>query len=292
MTKRKAYFFIAFLVVGGAVTLYALNNRTETSTQPKKASNIHKNLVANDPIKEDSGPSVDTQLQTTIQTWANGQNGSYGVSVKEINGKQRTADYQMDKTFVTASTYKLFITYAILHQIERGTHSLNTPTSIGMTVQQCIDAMLIHSNNDCGYPMGQLIGWANVTTFLQQQGFQSTNINNYDSSGNTTDADKVSTPEDEADFMQRLATGKLLNKEHTELMLSRMKQQVWRERIPAGIPTSIAVADKPGWLPGINNDTAVVYGPKSTYVLSIMSTGATSDQLAALSKIVYEYLNN
>jgi beta-lactamase class A len=71
-----------------------------------------------------------------------------------------------------------------------------------------------------------------------------------------------------------------------------MKSQVWRERIPAGVPSGIAVADKPGWLDNVENDAAIVYGPKSTYTLVIMTTGNSTQPLADLSKQIYDYLQS
>jgi beta-lactamase class A len=279
-------------ILGVAVALVVA---VYVSTRPTSKPAEDKNAASSkqDAEKEAStqpAPTLDIELQNSITAWAKNQNGNYGIAVKEFNGKQRYANYQAEKQFVAASTYKLFVTYAILHDIEQGNHTLGTQTSIGMTVSQCIDAMLVRSNNDCGYPTGALIGWENLANFIHQQGFTSTNINNYDGSGNTTSADKISSPKDQADFMVQLANGALLNQEHTNLMLAKMKAQVWRERIPAGVPDGVEVADKPGWLPGIQNDTAVVYGPKSTYVISIMSTGTSSSKLAELSQLIYEYL--
>ncbi len=235
-------------------------------------------------------PVNGSELQQRITTWAQNHDGDFGVAVQEINGAQRQAYYQADKQFVAASTYKLFLVYAILHDIEQGNHTLDTKTSIGIDVHTCIDELLIRSDNDCGYPTGALIGWETINTFIQQQGFHGTDINNYDAYGNTTAKDKTTTAKDQVKLMSHLANGTLLNKTHTDLMLTNMKQQVWRERIPAGVPTDVEVADKPGWLPGIENDTAIVYGPKSIYAISILSTNTTPNQLAELSKLIYDYL--
>ncbi len=159
------------------------------------------------------------------------------------------------------------------------------------SVLSCIDSMLVYSDNDCSLPMGRTVGWSKIDGFLHDQGFKNTYINNYDYSGNNYNLDKLSTAKDEVDLAYRLNAGTLLNKENTEIMLSRMKRQVWRERIPAGLPAEIIVADKPGWLENIQNDTAIVYGARSTYIISIMSIGSTVTKLADLSRVVYETLN-
>ncbi len=78
-----------------------------------------------------------------------------------------------------------------------------------------------------------------------------------------------------------------------------MESQKYRERIPGGVPGGVTVADKPGWLTvaegdgeNVQNDAAIVYGPKSTYILVITTTGSTTQPLADLSRQVYDYLQN
>jgi beta-lactamase class A len=109
--------------------------------------------------------------------------------------------------------------------------------------------------------------------------------------------DKHSTAQDLATILQKLYAGSLLNSSHSQLLLSLMKQQHYRERIPAGVPSGVAVADKPGWLGPADgesgytqNDAAIIYGPKSAYLLVITTTGSSTQPLASLSQQVYNYL--
>ncbi len=292
MHKRLRLIILLCVLMAAVVAAYFIARPSTQAITSKITPQKHVSDTPSIKPTTPRGPVVDANLQSQLQNWAQNHSGNYGIAVQEVGGKQRMASYQADRSFVTASTYKLFVVYGILHDIEQGNHSLGSTTSLGLTVSQCIDAMLIRSNNDCGYPMGKLMGWNNLIALLKQQGFTNTDLYNYDVSGNPTSADKTSTAQDEADFMKQLVEGKLLTKDHTDLMLSRMKQQIYRERIPAGVPAGVEVADKPGWLTGIQCDTAVVYGTKSTYVISIMSTNTTPTQLASLSTLVYDYLNN
>ena len=236
-------------------------------------------------------PVVDGVLESKLAAWAAGQRGTYGIRVREVSGTQRMAAYQPDRSFVTASTYKLFLAYGILSAVEKGQLTLQTPVGTGQDVATCLDTLIIHSQNDCAWQLGRLIGWGALDDFLHQQGFRATDINNFSPEGSPI-KDKRSTPTDEAELVWRLQTGTLLKPAQRDLLLARMKAQVWRERIPAGLPPGIEVAAKPGWLTGVENDAAIVYGAKSTYVLVIMSEGATRQQLADLSRLVYAHLNN
>lgn len=233
---------------------------------------------------------IDSQLTTVITNWAKESPGDYGVMLREVTGSQRTASYQAEKPFISASTYKLFVAYGVLFRVQNGSINLNTNVVNGKDIPACLDSLLLYSSDECGWPMGNLIGWPTLSDFLHEQGFTNTDLNNYDANGNFM-GDKYSTATDEAEIAWRLNAGTLLEPTYADMMLSRMKTQIWRERIPAGVPEGTVVADKPGWIYDIQNDTAIVYGERSTYVLAIMSDGSTKPHLAELSKLIYDYLN-
>lgn len=257
-----------------------------TFTEEQSAPNI-----ANTEDSASQQPRQDEQLQKIIQQWAANKPGEYGVMVREVNGNKRTAAYRPDEQMISASTYKLFLSYAVLKHVDKGIFELDSEVRPGLTITECIEQLLEVSTDECAWEMGDMIGWGNLDRFLYQQGFTGTQLNNYDRNGNFTTADKQSTARDEAEVAYRLATGTFLNNEYSDMLLSIMKKQIWRERIPAGVPENVEVANKPGWIYRMQNDTAIVYGEKSTYVLVIMSDGSSKQNLAELSEIIYEYLD-
>lgn len=232
----------------------------------------------------------DNELETKITGWAKSQAGVFAVTVREVGTPQRYTNYRGDEQMVAASTYKLFLIYAILHEVELGRFTLQTPVA-GDTIEGCIESLLEVSSDTCAYDMGNLIGWDAVDGFIAANGFEGTKINNYTDVGGFSSQDKMTTANDQAELVWRLATGQLLNETHTTLMLDIMKRQIWRERIAAGVPDGIEVASKPGFIYGIQNDTGVVYGKESTYVVSLLSDGSSPRALAELSALIYEHLN-
>ena len=282
-TKAYLLLAVALLLASG---YFWIHSKSSANGRDAKQQKETKQVVKKpEPVK----PQKDAELERLITSWAQTHPGSYGISVREINGTQRYASYQPDTKFIAASTYKLFLTYAVMNDIEQGKHTLNSVISTGQTVNQCLDLMLLKSDNACTKPLGQLVGWPAIDTFIQANGFANTQIDNY---GPRSSRDKLTTAADLSEFMWRLHHKQLMNAEHTQAILDRMKKQVWRERVPAGVPTGIEVADKPGWLGPIENDAAIVYGTKSTYVITIVSSGSSAANLAALSKSVYDYLNS
>lgn len=237
-----------------------------------------------------SSPHTDADLQRIITSWAAQRAFTSSVMAQELNGEQRGASLHATTTMTTASTYKIYVAYATLHQVEQGSITLRTKTRTGDSVNDCLDDMIRESDNDSAEALGFLVGWDTVNTLAAHAGATHTNINNYDSAGQATNGNKQSTAADLTLMVTKLQQGTLLNASDTQLLLGLMKNQQWRERVPAGVPAGVAVADKPGWLSNVENDAAIVYGPKSTYTLVVMTDGSTTQPLADLSRLIYNYL--
>jgi beta-lactamase class A len=239
---------------------------------------------------------VDAGLQQIVDNWAAGHSFKSSVVVQELDGSKRSAARGSDSQMTTASTYKIYVAYAVLHSVEQGTFGTNTVTRSGQTVQAALQKMILQSDNNSAEALGFLVGWDKINALAAAAGATHTDINNYNSAGVAVNGDKLSTVADLSLMMQKLQQGTLLNAADTSLLLGLMKTQVWRERVPAGVPKGVSVADKPGWLTGtggnVQNDAAIVYGAKSTYLLVIMTNGSATQPLADLSRTVYGYLQS
>jgi beta-lactamase class A len=239
-----------------------------------------------------TAPHIDTGLQQIVNTWGASQHVATSVDVVELTGGLRTANRNPDTAMTTASTYKIYVAYAVLHLVEQGKYAMNTHLKTGQTVSNALSKMIAQSDNNSAIALGTLIGWKTIDMLAAQAGARHTDLDNYDRWGNATLGEKHTTAADLATLLSALQGGSLLNTANTQLLIGLMKDQVWRERIPAGVPAGIAVASKPGWLPSVQNDAAIIYGPKSTYLLVIMTNGNATQPLADLSRQVYDYLEH
>lgn len=224
-------------------------------------------------------------MQALVEQWDRDYPARYGVVVRDLSGRGLSASLHADRDFVTASTFKMFLAYAVLHKVETGELSLDAATDTGLSVRACIDEMIVNSTNECALSLFRQVGWDYAHTFIKSQ-FPATSLKNSASRDN----EKHTTPQDEADFMTRLYTGELMNKANTDYLLGLMKRQVWRGGIPKGVP-GVTVADKVGFYNGYKHDTAIVYGPKGPYVLTVLTYGGNDAQIAELSRRVYALMN-
>lgn len=224
-------------------------------------------------------------LQALIRDWEAANYGDYGIIVRELSGQHRYAEHQPDKRFVTASTYKMFLAYTVFQKIDQGIITSGQRTDMGWTVDQCIREMIVNSTNPCAISLQNLVGWEETDRMLRDAGFTATFLNNQ------TSGDKYSTVRDETNFMLRTYSHSLMSPEHSEYLMSLFKRQIWRAGIPSGVPRGTVVANKVGLYNNWVHDVAIVFGPKSTYILGIMSKGGSDPQFADLSRRVYNFFN-
>lgn len=91
-----------------------------------------------------------------------GYSGDFSISVAELGGEGRQGSYQAGTSRVTASTYKLFVAYSVLIQVESGSMSWEDDVTGGRDVAQCFHDMLALSDNPCPEALGPEIGWTTI----------------------------------------------------------------------------------------------------------------------------------
>ena len=222
---------------------------------------------------------TDAGLSAILKHTAEDHKGTLSISMIELSGKKRRASYNGDTQVTPASTYKLFVAYSILKRTENGQLSWNyvLPGTGGRTVEQCFDDMIVKSDNACPESIlnGEKVGRAAVQADVQELGMSGTNFRNVNG--------LLSTANDLSQFVAMLEMRQLpLSRASQDRLISAMQRNVYRQGIPAG--ASGAVADKVGFLNGLLHDAAIVYSPKGTYALVIMTDGSSWAEIAAITR--------
>lgn len=204
--------------------------------------------------------------------------GDYGISVREIGGLSASASGS--KQYTSASTYKLFVAYGVFQWINSGQMHWSDPMVNGYNAEGCFDAMIVKSDNSCAVALGQTVGWQNINDMMTDLGLTNTQV---------VSGDQRTTANDLALFLYKLQSGTLLSSGDRTRLLDDMKRQIYRQGIPAG--TGVTVANKVGFLYALLHDAGIVYGPKSTYVVVIMSNNSSWSQLADAAKQIHNFLD-
>lgn len=263
---------------GKAVT--AISNALLNGHDPSVAVAIPTAAIAPTVSYARSYTGTEAGLQALLNDIA-AEKGGYGISVIELGGMGRVASANGDKKFVTASTYKLFVAYSLLKQIDAGSWKWSDMTDSGKSTTDCFELMIVHSDNACAESFGGKLGWTNIQNQMRGLSLANTTF----SSDNDT-----STANDEALYLQKLEQKTIgLSDDSRAKLLDVMKRQVYRSGIPAGV--SGTVADKVGFLDGYLNDAAIVYDQDETYILVIMSQGSSWGSIADAAQRIDTFLN-
>lgn len=93
-------------------------------------------------------------------------------------------------------------------------------------------------------------------------------------------------------ILEDIEKGKLKN---SEAMKELIQHQSIAGRLRRGLPSDVAAGNKPGWLSDTENDTVIVWTPKGSYVISLLSTNLRSTSNAQnimrqVSAMTYEWM--
>ena len=229
-------------------------------------------------------------LKNQIQNYLNSHTysgESWTVYVQLLNDTQSNININSHQQ-QSASSMKLFVMGAVYQNYE------SLVSRYGQsTVDSNLHAMITVSDNDAWVNLTNMLGNGNyavganvITNWANSHGYT-------DTSARSGYYQNFSSARDTAWIVKDIYQGNL---RYSDRMLSLLKQQTRKTKIPAGVPSGIVTGNKTGELGGTENDTAIIYGPKQTYVLSIMSTNLVSNSNAQavirnISSIVYNYLN-
>ena len=110
--------------------------------------------------------------------------------------------------------------------------------------------------------------------------------------------DNQGSPRDVAELLAMIAEHRCASAPSCRLMLQVMAQQEWREKIPAGLPEGLLIANKTGGVSGTSNDAAIVYTPSGAPIVMVVfwkglgqaQKGRADAAIAEIAGVLYEHL--
>jgi len=212
------------------------------------------------------------------------EKGNYGIAVHVLSGKYEglASNANGSRSYITASTYKLFVAYSVLKEVETGRMGWSEIIADSRNAEQCFDDMIVKSDNACAVAFANRIGWGTVQSQMHSLGLSSTFMKK------PPTYDNFSTALDEVLFLRKLEQGESLQGDSRNRLISAMKRQIYRRGIPAGV--GAPVADKVGFLYGLLHDASIVYSPSGTYVLVIMTDNSSWSSIANAAQRINAFL--
>jgi len=251
--------------------------------------------------------SKSTQLDGVVSSELDGTKGTYGIVIKDLRtGESYYRNPQ--KSFESASLYKLWIMAVVFQKVEKGDLKMDTVLSqdvkvlnekfriatesaeqtegkITLSVEDALFNMITFSDNYAALLLTENIRLSSVATFLTEQGFKDSKVG---SNGNNPST----TPSDISLFFERLYQGDLVSGSASKEMLELLKQQRLNNKLPRNLPESVVVAHKTGELGDFTHDAGIVY-MTNPYIIVAMSESsdplAAEGRIANVSSAVYRY---
>jgi len=247
------------------------------------------------------------KLATSVNDVDHNLDGVLGVAILDLsNGQQFLLN--ADDVFPQASSIKIAVLAELYHQMQQGRLQLTdmytvqqsdlvpdsdimgglTPGVTKITLHDLATMMVAVSDNSATNVLIDRVGMENVNALMDSLGLTHTRLRRkmMDLKAASEGRENVSTPREMMTLLGAVYRGKVLNKGMTDdfLKILSTHKDSWISR---NLPDDLRVADKPGSLEGVRNDSGVVFAKNRPFVICVMTTYLRNEREGeeAISKI-------
>jgi beta-lactamase class A len=237
--------------------------------------------------------------------------GVMGVAIEDLSTSQ-TFVLNPDEIFPQASSIKTAVLATLYRQHQDGALKLSdlytvnaadlvadssimgglTPGVTRVTNRDLATMMVAVSDNSAANVLIDRVGMDNVNALLDRLGLHKTRLQRkmMDLKAAAAGRENLSTPREMATLLEALYRRKVLGPELTDdfFTLLATHKDSW---IPRYLPEDLKVANKPGSLQGVRNDSGVIFSARP-YILCIMTTYLSNERdgeeaIAQISRAAY-----
>lgn len=236
-------------------------------------------------------------LENQLRSLVGGYSGTWSVYVKDL--KTGGVININERSMYPASTIKAFVMAATFDRISRGKLSYNA------TIRSLMTDMITVSDNESYNALVRyngsgnfLSGASEINNYLSKNGYSYTSCRHTlhpSSSPSTGYGSNTTSAKDCGVLLERIYRGECVSAAWSQEMMNLLCRQTRRWKIPSGIPAGVKVGNKTGETSSVQNDMAVVFGPKTDYVLCVFSAVGneyySNTRIREISRRVYQFLN-
>ena len=263
--------------------------------------------------KDDSMKPIAEKTQQRLEEIAARPQGVMGLVVEDLAGDHRFAVNE-DRQFPQASAIKIPILLTLLKQAHEGKVDLKAmhwvekksqvqgsgilgelgDRTTQMSTEDLAVLMIVLSDNTATNMLIDLVSMKNVTDTMFSLGAEETRLQRrmMDTAATARGDENLSTPADAARILRMLHEGKFVSREVSDHALAILRKPKSGD-IKAALPENISVAFKPGAVPGVATEWALVELKGRPYIVIVMGSHGVGDEFKTatreISKTAYEF---
>jgi beta-lactamase class A len=261
-------------------------------------SNAEQSSRSYQPLDLEKEKSLWSKLESSNKQIDANLDGVLGVAIEDLNTGQKFL-LRADSIFPQASTIKIAVLAELYHQAQQSAHG--TPgkakltdlytmrtadlvpdsdimggltTGVTQITNRDLATMMVAvSDNSATNVLIDRVGMENVNALLDSLGLHNTRLRRkmMDVKAAAEGRENISTPREMLALLENIYQGKVLDKEMTAdffKMLSTHKNSF----IPRDLPGDLQIANKPGELEAVRNDSGIVFLQNRPYIICVMTT--------------------
>ncbi len=232
------------------------------------------------------------KLESTINDVDHNLDGVLGVAILDVSSGKKFL-LHADEVFPQASSIKIAVLAELYRQAQTGKLKLTdlytvqasdlvadsdimgglTPGVTRITLRDLATMMVAVSDNSATNVLIDRVGMENVNALMDSLALPHTRLRRkmMDLKAAGEGRENISTPAEMMTLLEDIYRGKVFNPEMTAdffKALSTHKESF----IPRDLPEGLKIANKPGELEGVRNDSGVVFVENRPYVICVMTT--------------------
>jgi beta-lactamase class A len=230
--------------------------------------------------------------------------GVMGVAVSDLNSGQKLL-IRPDEIFPQASSIKIAVLAELYHQAQQSAHGVNgkatltdryviraadivpdssilgglTPEVSSLTNRDLATIMVAVSDNSATNVLIDRVGMDNVARLTESLGLAHTQLRRkmMDLQAAAQGRENISTPREMMELLEQLYRGKVIGPPLLDDFFNVLatNKNSW---IPRDLPADLKIANKPGELEGVRNDSGIVFLKNRPYVICIMTTYLSNER--------------
>ena len=218
----------------------------------------------------------------------------------EVYRRKMIGEISLDDSIFVKNEFESIVDKSTFQLSEFDDSDKNTYDKIGryISLRELVFDMITISSNFATNLVIKYIGAENINNTMSDIGAKNINVLRgvEDIKAFEKGLNNTTSARDLLVIYEKLASGKVLNRDLSNEMVEILKNQKYDDIIPKYLPKEIEVAHKDGWINGVRHDSGIVFLENGvSYVLILLSKNLDNelegaDMLAKVSLEIYNHI--